>query len=464
MKPAPPSSRVSAVWWMHPAVALGIPTIIVAVSALAISPASYPLYWKTGKFVQDKDVLMALAAVAAFALGTLVAPQKQTHNLKEGLAPEIPWNSVRGIFNWCFWLCAMGYAIWTAVGVHNGLRLGTVLDALRGNDGAAYEIHLHYLLPIPGVTSLTQFGIAAIVLGVPLGISQGRKGVKWKILAVLAVGTVRALINSERLALIELALPCAVSWLWNQTARTGEPWKKRMVQAIPVISSGALFAVFSVSEYFRSWLNFYAAHEDNFFRFAGLRLIGYYTTAFNNAVLMVHSMTKPMGVPYFTAVFARHFPILKSVFDSLFPAPMDGENMYAALLAQAANPELNNPSGIVLPVVDYGYAGSLIYWLLAGVVCGYLYRSFRQYSAAGMFLYPVLFTSLPETPRVLYWSDGRVFPPLFLLIFSVIFVLYRSRHTFAFHHADESAASYKPVDIQVQPIPELSGGGLAPIR
>jgi hypothetical protein len=427
-----PDRPLSSIWWMHPAAAFGIPTGLVAISALAVSPNSYDLYWRTGKFVRASDIVMALTAIAVFGLGTLAAAARSQRRPASGRwADEIPWARVRSIFNFCFFSCIVGYTLWAIVGVRNGLTLGTVMDALRGNDGAMYDVHLHYLVPVAGVTSLTQFGIAAVAFGIPLGIAEGWTGVRWKVATIIALGMFRALINSERLGFIELAVPCMISYLWHKSARTvaSYGWKRVFIQSLPIAAAVALFVVFSLSEYWRSWLNFYAAREDSFLRFAGLRLIGYYTTAFNNGTLLIHSLVQPLGGPYFTATFARHFPILNSAFDAVFPVSVSGEDLYAGLLSGFANPEMTNPSGIFLPVADYGPVGALIYWLICGTVCGYLYGSFRHYSPAGMFLYPVLFTSLLETPRILYWADGRAFPALFIILFSTVFVLHRPRQT-----------------------------------
>jgi hypothetical protein len=72
--------------------------------------------------------------------------------------------------------------------------------------------------------------------------------------------------------------------------------------------------------------------------------------------------------------------------------------------------------------VDYGVIGGLLYWLLCGLVCGYLYKEFQLRTTAGVFLYPMLFISLIEASRVLYWAEGRFFPPMFLLVISVLYV------------------------------------------
>ena len=121
------------------------------------------------------------------------------------------------------------------------------------------------------------------------------------------------------------------------------------------------------------------------------------------------------------------------MFPSLGPAFSNiPDANYMQLLLSSANPEFNNPSGIFCPILDYGVAGGLLYWLLCGMVCGYLYKEFKLRSVAGIFLYPPLFISLIEATRVLYWADARFFPPMAMLLVGVIF-LFRKRNRSVVH-------------------------------
>lgn len=411
-------------WWFHPVAALGIPAILVAIAAYATPPETYEFYWKTGKFFDVHALLTVLACVAAFAFGTMVgqARRQRGGNVNDRFSWDgrIPWDLVRRVFLLSFFLCMAGYLAWAAVAVKNGISAQLILDGFTGKDGAVYILREHYLTTVPGVTTMTQFGIACIVLAVPLGFAQGWKRVRWQVAAVLACALCRAVLNSERLALIELALPFLISYLLLRPA-PGKLWRAA-VNLAPALGGGVLFLVFSAFEYSRSWLGYYAAHESSFWRFAALRLVGYYSTALNNGALMVASLTAPLNAPYFTFSFAWKFPIVKDLVTAIFPAVSLSEAGYIDLLGSSANPEFNNPSGFFLPVVDFGVAGGVLYWALCGLIAGYLYREFVNRSPAGLFLFPAIFTSLVEASRVLYWSDGRFFPPMFLLIISVLFL------------------------------------------
>jgi hypothetical protein len=119
--------------------------------------------------------------------------------------------------------------------------------------------------------------------------------------------------------------------------------------------------------------------------------------------------------------------VLAYLFPYVFSSAAASDARYSALLAASANPELNNASGIFLPIVDFGLMGGLLYWLLCGLICGYLYKEFTLRTAAGVFLYPMLFIGLIEATRVLYWAGGRFFPPMFLLVIGVLFMFGETR-------------------------------------
>jgi hypothetical protein len=84
-----------------------------------------------------------------------------------------------------------------------------------------------FLETVPGVTTCTQFGIAAGVLGCLIGAGGRWDMVRRKLAILLFLALLRALIYSERLAFLELAIPFLVlrlaepgSWARNRSLRT----------------------------------------------------------------------------------------------------------------------------------------------------------------------------------------------------------------------------------------------------
>ena len=421
------------VWWLNPAVAFGIPAVIAGFIAYGTDATAYFNLWRTAKYFDFSCLQMLLAVVLIFTCGCLLGGARRR---EANLAPAadwtqtIRWDAVRWLFRLSFILTVVAYGIWFAVGIAHGLSLSVIYDVIRGSSNATYDIRDTYLATIPGVTTATECGIAVIGLGIPLGVATGWRGVRWQCLTVIVLAFIRAFINSERLALTELLVTLVVSFTWLRPPMGRRA--RRLTQAAPALGLIFLYIFFAAGEYFRSWSEFYANRESSFWSFIGLRLMGYYTTALNNGALLWRARNPlSLGLTPMTLAFIGHFPILSDVARFLFPylfSPVaTSDARYAALLATSANPELTNPSGIFGPIADYGAMEGLLYWLLCGLLCGYLYKEFKLHRAAGVFLYPVLYIGLVEATRVLYWAAGRFFPAMFLLVVSVLFVVRKRR-------------------------------------
>jgi hypothetical protein len=259
------------------------------------------------------------------------------------------------------------------------------------------------------------------MIGCFIASQKGWKTVRTKCGIVLMLGFLRAIVNSERLALIELVVPAAILTLQLNLSRIR--WKT-LLRFGPVIGAVLLLVVFTGFEYLRSWINFYSKGDLNLLQFGSVQLLGYYVTALNNGAFVMTWLDIPLSVPYFTASFLWRFPILSEIMTTLFgAAPVNFDTYFAALTA-GANPEFNNGDGLLVPIMDFGAAGGCLYWLVMGFICGLLYRLFLRHHLIGLFMYPVIFLSILESPRILYWAEGRAFPPLVMLLFSA-FVLTR---------------------------------------
>jgi oligosaccharide repeat unit polymerase len=424
-------NAIRGVWWLNPAVAFSLPAVIAGLTAYNTNPTDYLHHWGTAKYFDLSCFGLLIAVVIAFVCGCLFGAARRG----EGDIPatdwtlDVRWQSVRLLFRLSFILTVLAYGIWFAVGIKNGLNLSVVLDAIRGAADAT-NFRREYLATIPGVTTATQFGLAVIALGVPLGAATGWRAVRWQCLIVFALALVRAFLNSERLAVIELLVPFIVSFIWLRPATSR--LLRLLTQSAPVVATMLLYFFFGAAEYFRSW-GFYAHRESSFWSFIGLRLMGYYMTALNNGALLWranHMLS--LRLPLATFKFIGRFPILKELLPQ-FHYPSLGylfgsipSMKYFNLLLTSANPEFNNPGGIFSPIVDYGIAGGLLYWSLSGLICGYLYKEFKLRSVAGVFLYPALYISLIEVTRAIYWADGRFFPGMFLLVVGVLFLFRKS--------------------------------------
>ena len=417
------------VWWLHPAVAFSLPVVIAAITAYFTGSFNYLRFWRTQKYFDLSSLGLVFLVVFVFAAGCLLGGARRRRTASNTSADwtlGIRWQLVSALFNLSFLLTMLAYLIWFAVAIKNGLRLSVISQVLQTTSGATYDLRDEYLKTIPGVTTATQFGLAVIALGVPLGAVTSWRRVRWQFLAVFVLAFIRSFLNSERLAIIELLVPFIVSYISFRPPTTRRAY--RVIQAAPLFGPVVLFFFFAGAEYFRSWSSFYAKSESSFWSFIGLRLMGYYTTALNNGA-MVWRVSHPLSyrLEPETLDFLWRFPGLSKLLPMLFPSvgvpALVSDYRYDALLHATANPELTNPSGVFGPIVDYGVAAGILYWFLSGLICGYLYKQLKLHKPAGVFLYPLLFIGLSEAARILYWSEGRLFPSMFLLIVGVLFIL-----------------------------------------
>jgi oligosaccharide repeat unit polymerase len=323
----------------------------------------------------------------------------------------------------------LGYAIWMGLAIQRGMTLSNVAEIVAGEKGAMYEARFSYLPTVGGVTTLTQFGTAAAILGAVLGFCQGWKGVRWRLGIVLALALLRALLNSERSALLELAVPLVVVALALRSRISRS--MRIAINLAPPVGIVGLFFLFTGFEYFRSWTNYYAGRDLNLLEFGAIRLLGYYVTSFSNGAYFLNRLD-PLNAPYFTLHFLWTFPLTSPVIKRLFTDPLlDSSDkwFYFPFLEAEANAEFNNADGMLFPLMDYGIAGGLIYWFLIGIVCGLVYASYRRRELSGLLLYPAIYLGLLQVPLALYWGEGRAFPSLALLIAGPIIFWFRRQYS-----------------------------------
>ena len=427
-------NRERELWWLNPAWVSAVMGVIVALGAFLIPDWMYRVYWHTPKFFNAYELWVTLACIAMFSFGSwassssLLHPRTYVHHDWE---KDVPWRLVERVFNGCFYLSLVGYITWAGAAISRGADLQLALGVLHGDKGSSYVMKEVYLGTISGVTTLTQLAMAAMVLGVMLGVVQGWRRVWPKFAVLFGLTLVRALMNSERLALLELLIPAVVLFvrlgLMDSALIRQRFWP--LLRMAPVLGYAGLVVVFGASEYFRSWINFYAGGDLSFWSFVSLRLLGYYVTALNNGALLIQRI-EPTGAPFFTLHFLWRFPGLSNLMDAIYPnfALASIENdPYMAYLKREANPEFNNGGGLLEPIMDFGFIGCLAYWLLAGLQAGLLYRWFQQKRMSGLLLYPATFVGVIELSRIIYWAEGRVVIPQLALCGVVLVCAYYAR-------------------------------------
>ncbi|MFN0017511.1 MAG: O-antigen polymerase [Pirellulaceae bacterium] len=399
-------------WWLHPTVLFGGGAIVTLAIAVSTSEWGFQLY-STRKYLEPWHLAMGLGAWGTYSLGVWLAmstgrePHRPSKQLDEAL---VPW------FWLAYLLTMVGYGIWLLVGLKNGFSLGMVRDLLQGAEQSTADMIKNDIFPtIPGVTTSTQFGIAAVLLGTWL-YCRGRTNLRLPILSLMATGTVRALIYSERLALIELVAPTVLIalrfWVLDKPQLA---WRRISLQILPLVAVPSVIVLFGLFEYFRSW-QYYKDSFDSLAEFTIWRFFGYYTTAHNNGAMSM-TLRGPWPIPYSTLSWFWEFPLIEDGpfgYEQLTGIrPM--MDVHLDTLERYGNPELNNDGGLFTPARDFGWIGCGPFWLVYGFLAGKAYRGFLGNSLAGCMFYPFVLLALLELPRLQYLSATRTFPSLMLL-------------------------------------------------
>src|SRR5258706_3951956 len=202
----------SGIWWLHPAFVFGTAGVVIAIAAYVIPESTYRAYWRMPKFFDLRALEITFACVAVFIFGALLGTAfmsrvKPAGQAATDLSDRIPWRFVGTLFRISFYLCVLGYSIWMGLAIQRGMTLSNVAEILAGEKGAMYDARFTYLPTVGGVTTLTQFGTASVTLGAVIGFFRGWKSVRFKLGVLALLALLRALINSERFALIELFVP-----------------------------------------------------------------------------------------------------------------------------------------------------------------------------------------------------------------------------------------------------------------
>ena len=409
-----PSSRARGLWWLSPAGAVTLVVLPTLAMALRLPDDRFRAAWGTPRWLHGEYVLLLLAGVAVFAVASLVPlllPRSSLARPWPGLSPIMRQRLLLAS-SVVFWATMLGYLAYLAVGVARGARPADFVAVLVSQDTLSADLK-EVFAPVAGVTTMTQFGIAYVVLGTVLLMDGPAPGVYRRLAIVGGAALMRAFFLSERLAILELIIP-AVAVVAMVAVGSPRTWVSRATRWAPLIFAPAVIAVFGVFEYSRSWVFYQARTGGSFLDFAVERLSGYYTTAYNNGQMLYMFDAVPGRIPLRTLEVLWTAPVVEQlgVYDRLSPG---GSSALQDLLAQKANPEFNNPCGLCDPFLDWGAAGGLLWWALAGLLLGLAYRAFCNGSLYLLLLYPPLVTGLFEVPRYLYWTQGRLAPALVAL-------------------------------------------------
>lgn len=426
--------RGSVPWWLHPmlvfAVVNGVAVLLVAAypaqlfGIIAQEPRLWNLY----------ATLVSIVAIVAFAAGiglVLVMPRRAHLGPVEPVGDAPFRRLILLVLTLSAIGTAVGYIFWIGAAFRAGFGLGVALNVIRGQLGAIYRVK-SFFRTMPGLTTLTQLGIVTVITH---EVARSRGWVKKRhtrmMVAVIGVSIVRAILVSERLAFLELAVPLLLfrvrEW-WE--AGVHRRRSRSLLSVAPLLFVLGVWVFFVLSEYLRSWVNVYdLTFHGSWVAFGTARLAAYYATAMNNGWGLLTRTGTVAGhdFPFFTVRWIWKFPLFNRL---LLPKGVMNPDQVrlAHLLSGTLNPEYNNPGGLFTPMVDFGIVGGATYWALSGTAVYLFFLSFRRHRLVGELLYPIAFVTMLESPRFLYWASGRAFPAIAVLAAAaVIVVVFRRR-------------------------------------
>lgn len=392
-------------WWIRPVpllLAINVPLLGYAATRRA---EEYSELWQTSRYVDATTILTCLVCLGALAGGIALGSRgrRRYGPIHVGHVDQlVTWR------NWTYRVSVLAYVIWLGIGLSRGLGPGSIVAVLSGDSGAVYELKQVTLAPVSGITTWSQLAVVSVAINRVLAMRGN--SCPGQVRIIFAITVTRTILFSERLALIEVALGWFVPLLLASGqgpravgSRPRGRWMRRI--GIVVIPTSA-FAAFAVFEYFRSWKNFYAAHISvPYLEFALDRILGYYATAVNNGAAVLASLEHQFTLER-SMEFLYQVPLLSDV----LPRSAAFGEEWEQFLGWAANPEFNNPGGLLVPVMDGGVVFAVVYWLTIGTIVGITYIAARRGEERGVVVYALLVVGLLEVVRLDYFGDGRAFP------------------------------------------------------
>jgi len=388
-------------WWLRPA-----PLVLLVIVPLYLSFLTFDYENVVlRRYLPNANYLWGLFLLGALALGAGVGANWQD-GMRRANPPTAPASAPLEI-QIPGWLTAallvftvVAYAVWFGPLVSEPELVLQVFSGERD--------HLRGVLQtMPGVTTLTQCGVAYVVLVTIKRFSVGgvsfweRAGIG--LVFLRAVG--RALLWAERLAVLEVLVPWAVTSAAFYRFRTAN--RARLAIVLPLVAPVLLFLAFAGTEYFRSW-RFYQAYYDSIWQFAYERLMTYYAVASNSGLgLLEEAQDWPRYTGRFVFEWAYTMP---KVGKFLIDAFGDTRQDFSRFLLDYGDVEFNNPSGLFPIVYDVGYFGSALYFLVVGVLIGLARRSYVLKQPLGLMFYPFCVLFILELLRFNYLAASRFIP------------------------------------------------------
>lgn len=401
---------------LRPSTLVLVAGLVPLVLAAQTTSTNYRSLWRTRKYVEAGDIWMGVALVVALALGCLLGERLRWGAWRPRVAPDVLAQRSGTAAAVLLRVGLVAYLVLLLLALSRGLGLGMALRALLGDSGALQDTK-RILEPVGGVTTFNQLVGPGVALAVFHRRVTGRwfRGIRRLVILGSIACVLRSLLYAERLALLELLVPVAVTMLMTPALAQGRRGAssspallrhRRRSVVIPAVLTVVAVLVYPLQEYYRKWLPHYReVYEGSFWSYIKDRLSGYYVTAINNSVMADELGNLPRG-----AVVLR--PLREVPLTGALDLPGSGWTL-APVLGRYGNPEYNSIGGIFAVHADIGVMAFPLL-LLVGLLFGKIYARARSTAAPSpvVVLYGTVAVAIIELARVPYLALPRGLVPV----------------------------------------------------
>jgi len=404
---------VRTYWWASPGWVSLLLMVPICLIVAAMPRSAYLEFEQARQFFTGDQLLLALAGLLAFSAGCGVVGYVSRSAQRQQIRSVPPSRILHSHYRRAMLVIGLiafagNFALVLPVLADPGL-----VFAFLSGKASVFALLKERTLQVPGITSVSNlaalfaalYALKSKVADRPLDLfDHSFAGMVF--VAVL----MRAVINSERLAIIEVVLPIGIVWFGT----VGPRWRAWLSLA-PILGILGIIALFAVTEYFRSW-TYYRYYYDSYTDFVLSRIWGYYLTALNNGAGLTELYPPTFDGTYTMNWFYR-FP--------LFPWVQAEEATFWEYAFRYATEEFNNTSGVFAPMQDFGTVFGILMWFFLGVLSGRIYDGYTRGKFQYMLLHPTWMIGVYEILRLFYWGSSKYFPTL---IFTVALIVFMVRH------------------------------------
>jgi len=401
-------------WWSSPAgISLGFLLPVLFLIAY-VGETNHPgLTIRGVRFLSLEYIGLGAGALLVTALGGWVGGHLSLR--KEAVDAVSAWDVIAAVIG----SIAVGaYVIWFRdYFIDPGLIVRTIFGEHRP-DRTNIEL-------TPGITSLVNVAPVFFSIYAYRWLNAGSmpvlRAVHWMCAVLVAFTVFRVYAWSERLALVEAAVPFALACGARAmtSARAAIVGIRRLG---PYVAMPALVLYFGVAEYARSWSSATYHGKLGFWDFAVGRFASYYYTSLNNGAGVLATADWPTYRFENVLLWLHKAPLsVGPLFSTMVNAT---DSRFDAFLQRFGDPEFNNPSGLYAVIADFGLPLGLVYFFLIAVAGGLCFRAYREGRFFGVLFWPVFFISFLEvfrypylgTPRAFTWCAGALLASLLIAL------------------------------------------------